>query len=339
MREEDVIGCEFQNWFPAFQKLTFKSKVLPLPEELVTYFRTDGLGDIPQHVTRDDDNDSVSSGWCSELPDSEEEGEARVSETAVFKEFQQRVNEAIVELKGAVLPKLNWSSPKDSCWMTCLQCRSFSDICLLFKSSDFIEHDLGRAFDYCSPPRRTRPDTFSLVLRRWHDINPASEFRCFVKHGRLVGITQRETTTVYDHLLEQGERNHIKTAITSFYESEILPRHADWQGGAISSYVFDVYVDIPPRRRVWLIDISPMGEGTLPLLFDWDEQPLAGWSEQTDCSTDEVEFRVVRNRHERQNKVERYHAMPKELAELAVGGTSETLQELLAKAEKNAKTN
>lgn len=33
----------------------------------------------------------------------------------------------------------------------------------------------------------------------------------------------------------------------------------------------DVYVDIPPRRRVWLVDFSPWGASTAPCLFEWSE--------------------------------------------------------------------
>lgn len=39
----------------------------------------------------------------------------------------------------------------------------------------------------------------------------------------------------------------------------------------LSRFAFDVYVDIPPRRRVWLVDFSPWGASTEPCLFEWSE--------------------------------------------------------------------
>jgi len=91
-----------------------------------------------------------------------------------FPEFNVKVQEAINVLGGCVFPKLNWSAPRvsrfdsqlfiihmnvqyshfsisfclpsqDANWIalnSSLQCQSLSDIFLLFKSSDFITHDL-----------------------------------------------------------------------------------------------------------------------------------------------------------------------------------------------------
>ena len=28
---------------------------------------------------------------------------------------------------------------------------------------------------------------YKLILRRWHDLNPGGEFRCFVKNGKIIG--------------------------------------------------------------------------------------------------------------------------------------------------------
>lgn len=102
-----------------------------------------------------------------------------------FPELEEEVERAIRELDGAVVPKLNWSSPKvgppllsathlctrfdqsmqaslvwalgstyvpiaqDASWMSVggtLNCSSFADICLLLKSSDFVSHDLSYAY-------------------------------------------------------------------------------------------------------------------------------------------------------------------------------------------------
>lgn len=69
-----------------------------------------------------------------------------------------------------------------------------SDIFLLLKSSDFIAHDLAHAYEDCSDAAvegaegvRVRPEVVELVLRRWFDLAPSMEFRCFVRENKLVG--------------------------------------------------------------------------------------------------------------------------------------------------------
>jgi hypothetical protein len=46
----------------------------------------------------------------------------------------------------------------------------------------------------------------------------------------------------------------------------------DTIGDYLNSYVFDIYIDSPPRNKVWLIDINPwIPECTDSLLFEWKE--------------------------------------------------------------------
>ena len=83
-----------------------------------------------------------------------------------FPELTQQISSAIELLGGAVLPKLNWSSPRvrreggrererpyfpnhlqDATWISpgnSLRCTCPAEIFLLLKSSDFIAHDLTR---------------------------------------------------------------------------------------------------------------------------------------------------------------------------------------------------
>ncbi|CAG8758201.1 7192_t:CDS:2, partial [Racocetra fulgida] len=55
---------------------------------------------------------------------------------------------------------------------------------------EFDAHDLDHAFEDCSYEeeslRRQRPDVFELVLRKWYDVAPSMEFRCFVRNEELV---------------------------------------------------------------------------------------------------------------------------------------------------------
>src|SRR6185312_4698743 len=86
-------------------------------------------------------------------------------------------------------------SSQDATWISTtntLKCNSPSDIFLLLKSSDFIAHDLDHAFEECyyegeDGSRKLPSDEFELVLRKWYDVAPSMEFRCFVKDNEIVG--------------------------------------------------------------------------------------------------------------------------------------------------------
>lgn len=74
-----------------------------------------------------------------------------------------------------------------------LKCLVPADIYLLLKSSDFVTHDLTMAYDDCidggpSNDEEVMNDrTFELVLKKWFDMPRSSEWRCFVRHRRLIG--------------------------------------------------------------------------------------------------------------------------------------------------------
>ena len=72
-----------------------------------------------------------------------------------------------------------------------LECKSPADIYLLLKSSTFVAHDLTNPFntDNSVNEEAAKLPTveYELVLRRWHNLNPAGEFRCFVRNEELIG--------------------------------------------------------------------------------------------------------------------------------------------------------
>lgn len=62
-----------------------------------------------------------------------------------FPDLHRRMAEAIQELGGCVVPKLNWSCPSDATWVnpsTTLACSNAGQVVLMLKSSDRITHDL-----------------------------------------------------------------------------------------------------------------------------------------------------------------------------------------------------
>lgn len=189
-----------------------------------------------------------------------------------------------------------------------LKCSTPADVFLLLKSSDFVSHDLGNPYvafrdsdDNRIVPRTVVPDDppeqLYLILRKWIEIEPSLEFRCFVRERRLVGISQRDTFNYYPFLPAMKEE--VQPAIESLWQDVVLPNfdetncenrgtlrsrsHPD----ACEPVTFDVYLS---RRSAGLkalvVDFNPFAYYTDALLFDWDE--LAGW--QTDAP---MEFRII----------------------------------------------
>lgn len=262
--------CQIQEWYPNFKSISIKTVIHELPEPFVQYLLDDtGPFLLPLSITNDDalpnrihkpedEEDYV----VSEGSDDESEQPAPPPS---FPDLELQIKESIESLGGAVFPKLNWSAPKDSAWISStgsLRCTSFSEIALLLRSSDSLVHDLCRAYDLCSSSTMSRPSQFFLALRKWYPfLRPEMEFRCFVRNQLLVRISQREVTGFYPVLIEK--KDELETAIQNFFMEKVRLRFES------ENYTFDVYVT--KDGLVKLLDFNPWGASTLPLLFDWEE--------------------------------------------------------------------
>jgi hypothetical protein len=250
-----------------YKSVTLRSRIIPLNPAFLEYLREDGLW-LP-----DEPNDKPyeETPWSEQNRDKSEdpewESEAMPNNASKFLDVHQKIQAAIKELGGSVVPKLNWSTPKDATHMALnkntMECQSPQDIYLLLKSSDFITHDLEHAFDDCidTPPTSMKASDipYILVLRPYFQINTAFEFRCFVRDRTLIGISQRDLKYVgySDELLAT-----LQTRIQDFFRQTLSGTFPD------SNYVFDVYIP-EPHDRVRLIDINPWAPRTDPLPFSW----------------------------------------------------------------------
>ncbi|XP_054911543.1 cell division cycle protein 123 homolog isoform X1 [Poeciliopsis prolifica] len=266
MKKEQVVHCQFSVWYPIFKKHTIKSLILPLPQNVIDYLLDDGTLVVSgsDHNSQPIQTNNSESDADEDVQWSDDETTA-IATAPEFPEFASTVLEAINALGGCVFPKLNWSAPRDANWIalnSSLECRSLSDVFLLFKSSDFITHDLTQPFLQCSDQDSPDPViNYELVLRKWAELIPGGEFRCFVKENKLIAVSQRDYTQYYQHILKQEQ--HISQAIQDFFSQHVQYRFLD------EDFVFDVYRD--SQGRVWLIDLNPFGEVTDSLLFSWDE--------------------------------------------------------------------
>ena len=80
---------------------------------------------------------------------------------------------------------------------------------LLLKSSEFIVHDLAQPFKDCSDNEDhdlSSEIKYVLALKKWSGkVNPATEFRCFIRKRQLIAIEQRDTTNFYRHMSEEKD--------------------------------------------------------------------------------------------------------------------------------------
>lgn len=163
-----------------------------------------------------------------------------------------------------MVPKLNWSAPKDATWINVtnsMDCTTPNDIYLLLKSSDFVSHDLGHAFDDTDDKTEDPLIPYHLVLRKFAQVNPSLEFRCFVRNRTLIAISQRDPNH-FEFLTKM--KDDFRRVIMQFFDKHIKDTFPD------PNFTFDVYIP-PPHKRVWLVDFNPWAMRTDPLLFSWLE--------------------------------------------------------------------
>lgn len=300
----DIFACQFHRWYPTFRTsrprtTTFKSAVIPVPDQFVEYLLADGVT-LP--VGCPAISSTVGGGELSDDSDSEDNESCASSKDATcpfaFPDLDKAVTEAIQKLGGQVLPKLNWSAPKDAAWMNggSLSCRTAGDVYVLLKSSDFVLHDLLHPWEgvpedvhqegsneylnlsrlnltvEITNPQPMSPQPFrdrekieyNLVLRKWCKLQKGMEFRCFVGNHKLVAISQRDHTQHYPYLFQ--DRYRLRDDILEFFYQYILNI---FNSGQSPDYVFDCYID--SSRNVWVVDFNVWGTRTDALLYQWKE--------------------------------------------------------------------
>ncbi len=258
---QHILNTSFHNWYPKFRSLTPKARLIPLSQPFLEYLRADGILLPPEH--RLPPTDAEDSGY-------DDEGDDDTPDPSLqWSDIHTTIASTIRELGGKVLPKLNWSAPKDAIWISAtndMECRSANDVYLLLKSSDFITHDLEHAFDGCDMKEGEVPQIpYHLVLRKSFNLNPSLEFRVFIRNRCLIAISQREMN-YFDFLSDLAPK--FKRLIQNFVDEKLCPENGG--GFPDENFVADVYIP-PPHEKVWLIDVNPWAERTDPLLFSWLE--------------------------------------------------------------------
>lgn len=276
-----------------FRSLTPKARLIPLSASFLSYLRADGIILPPEDIPSESDPDTDD--------ENEEEG-GSTDPSEAWLDIHQKIISTISELGGSVMPKLNWSAPKDATWISAtnsMACTTPNDIYLLLKSSDFITHDLEQVFDDCEDESEDESESvgedeesavdgslskipYHLSLRKTIPaFNPALEIRCFVRSRNLLCMCQRDLNH-FDFLPRLIPK--LRSLIQDCFDKNL-------RSFPDQNFVFDVYIP-PPHDRVWLIDLNPWAQRTDPLLFSWMEILNMRGEEQT--SADESYDRSVR---------------------------------------------
>ena len=323
--------------FPRYRSLTPKARLIPLTHPFLEYLRSDGIvlpSEDEHHQNSLEDTDSGIFSSTSSDADSDVEDEESEDPSLAWLDIHQKVKSIITELGGNVVPKLNWSAPKDATWISAtnnMECHTPNDIYLLLKSSDFIAHDLEQAFDDCEDegnipsgvlessqninhsvdmltPKSSTAETldlpFHLILRKTITAFVTSlEFRCFVRARRLLCMCQRDLNH-YSFLPEMIPV--LKSLIQGFFNTNLKNTFPD------DNFVFDVYIP-PPHGRVWLIDINPWAPRTDPLLFSWLELLSMDGENKAPTSNDEAYAHTTEGEYSA-------HKLPKDVSDAAGDG-------------------
>lgn len=243
----------FCSWYKQFKKQSLVATIIPIPDEILKYLEYDVFL-LPLEVIK---RSSIDNEWADSSVEDEENSEYQPS----FPEFSKSIQDVIDEY-GSIFIKSNWSSPSDATWVAptkSLKCRTLEEVYLLLKSSDRIANDLSIFKRWSDRKDYPRP---CLVLKQWLNINPCSEYRCFVIDDKLVGITQRDMSRYYAY--NELEKYNIKADIEKLFTEHIKGNFS------LTDYSFDVIRN--ENKKVKIVDFGPMDESTTKgTLFTYEE--------------------------------------------------------------------
>lgn len=295
----DLSFCSFRNWYSQFAHLTIESKVIEMPGPVYEYLRSDRFFLPPcvfgQSENRGDKCSTQLKGNCSTAKeatraeeemlvvgkqvsrnsdssgDSEPFGEG-IDDTESSREFELMFSRFALVLEGcfndygSIFPKLIWKAPSDASWISTsgLRCFVVEDVILLLKSSTRIA-DVYATFDAMNEREKSSP---YMVARKWKDINPRGEYRCFIRDRTIVAFCQRHVDLCVSP--SDIEIASLREKMFDFFECKILPNVQE--GNCPRSFTMDIYYD----DRMGSYQLLDFGVFTPEqpedsLLFDWRE--------------------------------------------------------------------
>jgi hypothetical protein len=214
MEEYFKNSFSFHYWYPLLENDCIKAKVFDLSLNFIEYLLADGiyLGDNNKAFLNFNNVESVDSSGEDWTVEDEHKMESQKSVS--FPQLYDEINEIIgSRFDGKCFPKLNGFCPSDASWMNwsgSMECSNADQVVLLLKSSDIISNYLSLLLEKFKLEEiySTIFQPFTLVLKKYYSISVGSEFRCIVKNGELIGISQRYPNKLYP-FLNENESSYI----------------------------------------------------------------------------------------------------------------------------------
>ena len=283
--------------------------VVPIPDRVVDVLlgragrfvvSAHSFGSKYANVDRSDLDEDDESDKEEKEEEEEEDAAATAESQEAVEAFERLLDAEIARLGGTVLPKCNWSAPKDATWMSAdetLRCRTGAQVMLLLRSSDEVVSDIEFARAHGIVPH--------VCLKQWRAVSPSLEFRCFVLAGQLRGIAQRNMFECYPFL--KDHKDTVRSAVTQFFADKVaqplkslgdclcfltfsfsVPFFINVQNN--NTDLLDVYLD-EDMRKVHVLDIAPLTEDLNRLVGE----PFA-WQALQEQQTGAVPVAVVESK-------------------------------------------
>ena len=276
MSYSNVIDCAIRNWYPKFKKITFESLFIDIDTDFLTYLNEDGI-----HIPEKNEKPQKLLKFIDKVEKAIEKlgGEVipkftwSVPRDAAWMKTGQTTKctdatDVLVLLKSSNQITHDLDHAFDEC-----NEEDFHENNDHMKENNFSHNQPEKAkkHNYTNkknsdhnPKISIKPKTFtdhSLCLRRWHELNPGQEFRCFIKSNKLIAISQRHTNFYHSWL--EAKLNSYRDSIEKFFTTKIMGNFS------CSNHIMDIY--IKDNGGILLVDFNVYNPSTHPLLFTYEE--------------------------------------------------------------------
>lgn len=283
----------FSRWSSIFEKHSLDGEILEVPDDVLDYILSDSERIILPKECYSDTTDENESEDLEEDP------------PPTFPEFSKQVQHIIDDVFAGrgVFVKTNFHSPKDAFWITTgrtLKIRDLTDFYQLIRASSIVRDD----FERINKDKALKP---IFVFKEWLDIHPGTEFRCFVKNHKLIGISPKDWPQYHEHICQQAA--DIRTDILTVFKEGIRNKFP------LPDYTFDVIR--PSKENVQIVDLAPFTEETEGLAFEWED--LKSFEDE---GKDVAEFRFIPSDVGIQPNKRNNYGVPQDVLDMLFSGGS-----------------